>query len=89
MKSTRLRVSPETAIEAMRKGAITKIEKQALELRTQVVAMGLLSNEAKTFLGSLAPIEDAMRMLDFAEIEQKLEHLQQQDRADRRLAYGY
>jgi hypothetical protein len=42
------------------------------------MAMGLLSDGAKVFLESLAPVEDAMRALDFAEIEQKLEREQQQ-----------
>ena len=35
--------------------------------------MGLLSDEAKAFLENLPPIEETMRELDFAEIEQKLE----------------
>ena len=53
----------------MTKAAITKIEKQALDLRTQVVGMGLLSADAKMFLESLAPVEEWMRALDFGEIE--------------------
>ncbi len=53
----------------MTKAAITKIEKQALDLHTQVVGMGLLSADAKMFLESLAPIEESMRALDFGEIE--------------------
>ena len=38
----------------------------------------MLSDDAKLFLDSLAPVEDAMRTLDFAEMEQRLEHEQQQ-----------
>ena len=69
----------------MTKSAITKIEKQSLELRTQVVAMGLLSAEAKMFLESLAPIDEAMRSLDFHEVERKLEA----EQATRRRIGGY
>jgi hypothetical protein len=79
-----LRRVAKTSIEAMMKAAITKIEKQSLELRTQVAALGLLSDAARVFLESLAPVEDAMQVLDFAEIEQKLEREQQQRIADRR-----
>jgi len=79
-----LRRVAKTSIEAMTKAAITRIEKQSLDLRTQVVAMGLLSDEAKLFLESLAPIEESMRMLDFSEVERKLE----QEKINRRIA-GY
>jgi hypothetical protein len=60
-------------IDAMKKAAITKIEKDGLSLRTQVVTMGLLSDSAKVFLESLAPIEESMHDLDFAAVEQALE----------------
>jgi hypothetical protein len=72
-RRSELRRVAKTSIEAMTKAALTKIEKQSLDLRTQVVSMGLLSADARMFLDSLAPVEDAMRSLDFAEIEQKLE----------------
>jgi hypothetical protein len=77
-----------TSIDAMTKAAITRIEKQALDLRTEVVGMGLLSSDAKMFLESLAPVEDSMRALDFSEIEKKLEKEQQLRLADRRRLYG-
>lgn len=83
-----LRRVAESSIRAMTKAAITKIEKQSLELRTQVVAMGLLSNEAKFFLESLAPIEESMRALDFVEVERRLEAENQQRIADHRRLYG-
>lgn len=79
-----LRRVAKTSIEAMRKAAITRIENQSLDLRTQVVSAGLLSNEAKIFLESLAPVEEAMRNLDFHEIEVKLEGEQRQRIEDRR-----
>ena len=83
-----LRRVAQTSIAAMTKAAITKIEKQALDLRTQVVGMGLLSADAKLFLESLAPIEENMRALDFAEIEKRLEKEQQLRLEDRRRLYG-
>jgi hypothetical protein len=67
-----LRNVAKTEIAAMSRAAITKIEKQSLELRTQVVALGLLSPAAKAFLESLASVEQTMRALDFGQIEQKL-----------------
>lgn len=77
-----LRRVAQTAIAAMSRAAVTKIEQQSLDLRTQVVAMGLLSKDAKTFLESMKPVEDSMHALDFAEIERKLV----QDQEQRRLA---
>ena len=87
-RRTELRRVAKASIEAMTKAAITKIEKQALDLRTQVVGMGLLSADAKMFLESLAPVDETMRALDFGEIEKKLEKEQQLRLADRRRLYG-
>jgi hypothetical protein len=84
-----LRRVAKASIEAMLKAAITKIERQSLDLRTQVVSMGLLSADAKLFLNSLAPVEEAMRSLDFAEMEAKLERERQQRIDDRRRLGGY
>lgn len=83
-----LRRVAKASIEAMTKAAITKIEKQSLDLRAQVVGMGLLSADAKMFLESLAPIEDSMRSLDFGEIERKLDGEKQKRLADQRRLYG-
>jgi hypothetical protein len=87
-RRTELRRVAKASIEAMTKAAITKIEKQALDLRTQVVGMGLLSADAKMFLESLAPVEESMRALDFAEIERKLEKEKQLRVEDQRRLYG-
>ena len=87
-RRSELRRVAKASIDAMTKAAITKIEKQALDLRTQVVGMGLLSPDAKLFLESLAPVEESMRALDFGEIERKLEKEQQLRLADRRRLYG-
>lgn len=83
-----LRRVAKASIDAMTKAAITKIEKQSLDLRAQVVGMGLLSADAKMFLESLAPIEDSMRSLDFGEIERKLDGEKQKRLADQRRLYG-
>lgn len=68
-----LRRVAKTSIEEMSRQAVLKIEQQSLDLRTQVVAMGLLSDDAKLFLESLAPVEEAMTMLQFGDIEKRLE----------------
>jgi len=88
MRRLELRRVAKSAIDAMVKAAITNVEKQSLNLRTQVVAMGLLSADARLFLESLAPIEESMRSLDFAEIERKLDAEQQLRVADHRRLYG-
>jgi hypothetical protein len=79
-----LRRVAKASVEAMTKAAITRIEKQSLDLRTQVVSMGILSDDGKMFLESLAPVEDAMQSLSFVEMEKRLEREQHQRIADRR-----
>lgn len=80
-----LRRVAKAEIAAMKAAAMVKIHKQSLDLRTQVVAMGLMTPEATMFLESLAPVDDAMTSLDFGAIETKL--LAQQ-KATKRLGYG-
>lgn len=75
-------------IDAMTAAAITKIEKQALELRTQILTMAVLSKSARLFLDSLAPVEEAMPSLDFGAIQQRLEADQKKRREVMRIAYG-
>lgn len=59
-------------IEAMKKAAMTKIERQSLDLRTQVVSMGVMSPDALLFLESVAPVEEAMGVIDFVVIERRM-----------------
>lgn len=80
-----LRRVAKAEVEAMKLAAYAKIEKQSVELRSQVVGMGLLTPEATLFLESLAPIQEAIQMVDFATIETKL--LEQQA-GNRRLGFG-
>lgn len=68
-----LRRVAEAEIDAMKAATLTKIERQGLELRTQVITRSLLSAEAKLFLDSFAPIEDSMRELDFVAMQKKLD----------------
>jgi hypothetical protein len=80
-----LRRVAKAEVDAMTAAAITRIEKQSLDLRTQVVAMALLTPEASMFLESLAPVEEAMHELDFGKIETKM---MEQKNNLKRLGYG-
>lgn len=80
-----LRRVAKAEVEAMAARAVVKVEQDSLDLRTQVVAMGLLSDAAQGFLTTLKPVEEVMRRLDFGDVEKKLE-LQN---ADRRKSLGY
>ncbi len=71
-RRTELRRVALTEIDAMKRAAFTKIDRQALDLRTQVISMGILSENGKIFLESLAPVEEAMGEVDFAKIEAKM-----------------
>ena len=83
-----LRRVAKTQIDAMVKAAVTRIEKQSLDLRTQVVSMGLLSPDARLFLDSLAPVDEAMTSLDFGQIQQRLASEQQQRVLQHQRLYG-
>jgi hypothetical protein len=67
-----LRVAAQARIEAMKRTATTRIEQQSLDLRTQVVSMGIVSENAKLFLESLAPVTEAMQRLDIKAIQAEL-----------------
>lgn len=81
-RRTELRRAAVAAVEAMKRAAVTRIRKQSLDLRTQVVSAGMLSADGRLFLESLAPIEETMKSISFKEIAQKLES----DKKKRRLA---
>jgi hypothetical protein len=55
-------------IAAIEKEAITKIERYAVDTQTRVIAYGLASTAAKTFLENLPRIESLMPPLDAAEL---------------------
>lgn len=72
-RRTELRRAAKAEIDMMEKAAITKIEKQAVDLRTHVISLGVVSADAKMFLESLAPIEENMRGLEFTTISERVE----------------
>lgn len=80
-----LRRVAKAEVEAMAAAAIVKVERESLDLRTQVVAMGLLSDDAKTFLHTLKPVDDVMHKLDFAKVENHLVS----EQSERRKSLGY
>jgi hypothetical protein len=67
-----LRRAAQAEITAKVETAQTKIEKHGLDLRIKIVAMGELSDAAKTFLETLRPVDEAVYELDFAAVDQKL-----------------
>jgi hypothetical protein len=74
--------------QAMLTAAMTKIEKQSLDLRTQVITMSVMTPEATMFLESLAPVEEAMHAIDFGAIETKMIADKRKQEGQRRLGYG-
>jgi vacuolar-type H+-ATPase subunit H len=77
-------------VEAMLAAAKTSIQKQSLDLRTQVVGMGLMTPAAKLFLESLAPVEEAMHELDFGRVETKMLEQRKRRGASPQIGfYGY
>ena len=82
-RRTELRKLAISEIEAMKRAAITRIERQSLDLRTQVISMGVLSGEGRLFLESLAPVEEAMTGIDFAAIEAKMRESESKRLANR------
>jgi len=59
-----LRRVAETKIEALRKAAVTQIERKSVELQEQIVAEGLTSDSAKTFLEAMPTVVSLMPVLD-------------------------
>lgn len=84
-RRTELRAAARAKIEAMKRAAATKIEQQSLDLRTQVVSMGVVSSEARLFLESLAPVTDAMSALD---VNKLVTELEERDRGSQRRLLG-
>lgn len=72
----------------MKRAAVTRIRKQTVDLRTQVVSAGMLSADGKLFLESLAPIEETIKSITFKEIAAKLEGERKQRQLDHNLLYG-
>lgn len=71
-RRTELRRVAKTRIDAMAREAEMRVEREALDLRTQVVAMGLLSPAASEFLTTMKTVEQAMPSLDFKAVDKQL-----------------
>src|SRR5262249_21351176 len=67
-----LRRVAKTRIEAQEKRALTRIEVESIYLQTKLIAGGLQSDAAHTFLESLPTAEALMPQLDLAQIEAQL-----------------
>ena len=64
-----LRKVAATRIAASERAAKMEIERQSVEIETQLVAGGLQSEDAQAFLASMSTAEQLMPMLSVAEIE--------------------
>lgn len=82
-----LRRLAKAQIEAMKKKAVTDIERQGLDLRTQIMSLQVLGPDARMFLESLAPVEQAMGSINFAEIEAKM--IETESKRRPRLGYNH
>jgi len=84
-----LRRAAKAKIEAMVRAAQTKIEQQAVDLRTKILSMGVLSADGQMFLESLAPVDDSISNLSFSDIAQELDAKRKNNNeAMRRLGYS-
>lgn len=84
-RCTELRAVAKAQVKAMMAEATVKVEREALDLRTQIVALGLVTPAAQAFLQTLKSVEETMHLLEFSDIEKKLEALPQPQRS--RLRY--
>ena len=66
-----LRRAAKAEIDAMEQAARTEIERMSVEAQTQIIAHGLSSDAAKSFLAQLPTVEKLMPALKVAEIEHK------------------
>lgn len=83
-----LRRAAKMAVEAMKRAAVTRIRKQSLDLRTQVVSAGMLSADGTLFLESLAPIEESMQSIEFKVIAERLDSEKKKRAAANQMLYG-
>ena len=81
-----LRRAAKSRIEAIEREATTRIERLSLEAQTEIVANGLQSDAARTFLSAMPEMSTLMPPVIFDEIQSLVET----KRAQRRLSYdGY
>ncbi len=80
-RRTELRRLAKAEIDALEKVARVQIESQSVQAQTEIIANGLNSEAAITFLNTLPAIESMMPCLDVTQIQAKL--------ADRARKQGY
>lgn len=71
-RRTELRRLAKAEIDALEKVARVQIESQSVAAQTEVIANGLSSEAAITFLNKLPPVETMMPALDVTDIQAKL-----------------
>jgi hypothetical protein len=79
-RRSELRNVAKAEVKAMMAAAVMKVEREALDLRTQVVSLGLVTAEAQQFLQTLKPVESVMHELQFHAVVAKLESLPEPQR---------
>jgi hypothetical protein len=84
-RRTELRNVAKAEVKAMMSAAAMKVEREALDLRTQVVSLGLVTDEAQAFLQTMRPVDTVMHELQFGAILAKLDSLPEPQR--KRLQY--
>jgi hypothetical protein len=73
-RRTELRAVAKTRIAAIEKETCLKIELHSVELQTQILAQGLTSEAARSFLESMPAVETLMPTLELTKIEHMLEN---------------
>ncbi len=64
-----LRRAAKSKIDALEKEAITKIERMSLDAQTEVIASGLTSDAAKTFLNTMPSMDSLMPPIEIGEMQ--------------------
>ena len=62
-----------TQIEAIEKAAKMEVERRSVEVQTELISQGILSDAAKALLERLPAVEELMPNLDVAKVEALLE----------------
>lgn len=82
-----LRRTAKAKIEALERAAISKIEKLSLGAQTEIIASGLESEAAQTFLKSMPAMDVLMPPIQLDEIQSLLQS--EREKQGRRPALGY
>lgn len=69
LRRQELRRAAKSKIEALEREAITKIERMSLDAQTEVIASGLTSDAAKTFLNAMPSMDSLMPPIEIGEMQ--------------------